>query len=151
MNYENLTSCNDLTFTYTILACAKTVVKINRGFYHYDTAVPNQISANRGNKSKNLILAFDALKRNLESKNLFKTYKKDFLTVFLRCIKYELKFIQDSEYKQNFIDGLRENYKSLYNKIMHPHRFKIFHKKSYGDGKREIYCYGFKVFSYKKQ
>lgn len=148
--YENLTSCNDVTFTYTILACAKKVVKIDRCFYYYNLNVPNQISSNRGSKAKNIFMAFDALKRNLESKGLLKIYEPMVDKTFAGCVKYELSCITDKKYKQEFISILKRNYRAVYRKVFRRH-IKLFHKQRLDNGKRVIYILGKKIFSYHKQ
>ncbi len=148
IKYENFKSCNDVTFTYSILACAKKVVKINRCFYHYNTNVPNQISASRGNKAVNIIYAFDALKSNLEKYGLFKLYQKSFNKVFVWCVKGEMLNIIDDEYKKTFLDTLKNKYPKIYRKVF-DYKYKIFGKQRI-NGKRIIYFCGIKLFSYKK-
>ena len=117
--YENFTSCNDVTFTFTALALAQKVIKVNKGFYHYNMNVPGQISSNRGKKAMNVFLAFDALKYNLEKHNLFETYAQMFYRQFADCVKYEMTNIYDKEYKQKFLIVLKEKYPEIY-KLVYP-------------------------------
>jgi len=117
IKYENLTSCNDVTFTFTAIALAKKVVKINKTFYHYNMNVPGQISSNRGKKAMNIFLAFDALKRNLKNKNMFDVYKNIFNRQFADCVEYEIKNIHDKDYKENFLSTLKEKYKPIYDLV----------------------------------
>ncbi len=151
IKYENLTSCNDLTFTYTILAYAQSAVKIDRCFYHYNTNVPNQISSKRGAKSKNVFLAFDALKRNLNNKSTktFKHYKKTFYNIFAGCVKYEMKFIHNEERLSEFLSILKSKYYNVYRRVF-DYKFKLIGKQRFDNGKRSIYFCGKKLFSYCK-
>lgn len=151
IEFENLTSCNDLTFTFTALAHAKDVVKIERSFYHYNTNVPNQISSKRGTKSQNVFMAFDALQRNLNKggKRLFNIYKKMFYTVFAGCVKYELTFINDEVYLNKFLDILKNKYPKVYRRVF-DYKFKLVGKQRFDNGKRSIYVCGKKIFSYCK-
>lgn len=151
IKYENLTSCNDLTFTFTILAYANSAVKIERSFYHYNTDVPNQISSKRGMKSKNVFMAFDALRRNLSrgDGHLFRKYKNAFYDIFAGCVKYELSFIKNPEYKADFLNILKEKYPNAYRRVF-DYKFKLFGKQRFDNGKRSIYFCGKKLFSYSK-
>jgi len=145
--YENFTSCNDLTFTYSILALAKRVVKINRCFYHYNTNVPNQISATRGSKSINCIKAFCALKNNLKRYNLFYVYKKVFYKCFCDCMAYEISKIRDEQHYKELIVYLKQ-YKDMYRKYF-SYKYTLIGKQRIKD-KRIIYFLGIKIFSYIK-
>ena len=149
IKYENFTSCNDLTFTYTILACAEKVVKINQAFYFYNTNVPTQISSNRGTKAKNVFYAFDALKCNLKNKNLFNTYQEQFYKCMLDCVAYELSLIYDNKYKHEFLSILKRKYSIVY-KWLFPRKFKWFNKERFDNGTRIIYAFGIKILTYHK-
>ena len=150
IKYENLSSCNDLTFTYSILACAKSVVKIERGLYYYNECVPNQISSYRGKVAKNVFLAFDALKNNLEKYDLFDVYKKMFYNIFAQCVKYQLSKITDESYRQEFVNILHDKYPQIEHAI-YDYRHKIIGKQSFDNGKRIIYFCGIKLFTYYKR
>lgn len=149
IQYENFSSCNDATFTYTILACAKKVVKINKCFYQYNKNVPNQISSTRGKKSINIIHAFDALKRNLENKKLFNINKEMFYEVFKGCVLSEMTYVNDEKYKDEFFKVLKDKYFYLYKNIF-KFKYSIIGKQRIND-KRIIYFCGLKLFSYTKQ
>ena len=123
IKYENLTSCNDVTFTYTILSCAKKVAKFNKSLYHYNMNVPGQISSNRGKKALNIFAAFDALKRNLENNNLFDIYHDMYYKQFCDCVEYEIENIKDDEYKKLFMTTLKEKYSKVYNLLFYNKTF----------------------------
>ena len=76
--FEDLTSCNDVTFTYTMLTLAKSISITDKKFVHYRTNQKNNISANRGDKAINGIYALNALKNNLKKHNLLDTFSPTF-------------------------------------------------------------------------
>ena len=148
IQFENLKVCNDLTFAYTVLAYAQKVVKINQNFYYYRRGHAEALSASRGKYSLCLFDAFRKLKINLERKNLFAKYAKDFDKILQRCAHYEISNIFDEVYKRQFCDELKTFSPKVYRRLF---GFKFFKKVKKSDGRREIYLCGHKVLSYRKK
>lgn len=76
--FEDLTSCNDVTFTYTMLALAKSISLIDKQLVHYRTNQKSNISSNRGDKAINGVYAVNALERNLKKHNLWDIFSPTF-------------------------------------------------------------------------
>ena len=142
LQFENLKSCNDLTFTYTAMALAKNVWKINKAYYYYNQENPNSISKSRGKNSDCLIFAMNALKENLQKHNIYKKFLNDFNDTYIGCVNYEL---EHTENKKSFLSKIKKENKYVYDHVTK----KIwFGKEKRPNGHRCIYLFGVKILSY---
>ncbi len=105
--FEDLTSCNDVTFTYTMLALAKSISIINKQLVHYRTNQKNNISANRGDKAINGIFAVIAIKKNLKTYNLYDVYRNTFYRKTKGIFLNELSYCSQKQ-KQFFIKSAKK-------------------------------------------
>ncbi len=144
IRFQDLSSCNDVCFSYTCLAYATKVVKINKCFYHYNTNVPGQISENRGTKCYNICKAMDAVKFNLEKRNIFDIYLHDWLWVFRGAIKSESTYVSNRRKRGKFLRYVNIMYPELY-----PWRHRLFYKWYHDNGHVYVYLFGIRIFSYK--
>ncbi|MBP3546559.1 MAG: glycosyltransferase family 2 protein [Alphaproteobacteria bacterium] len=106
--FEDLTSCNDVTFTYTMLALAKSISIIDKQLVHYRTNQKNNISANRGDKAINGIYAVNTLERNLKNYNLWDTFSKTFYHKSRGVFLNELTHCNEQQ-KQIVTEKAKEN------------------------------------------
>ncbi len=148
INFENLKVCNDLTFTYTVLANAQKVVMINEAFYFYRQGHVEALSSNRGKYATCLFDAFRCLQNNLQKSGVFDKFREDFYQLLMRCAEYELSNIRDEDDKHKFCEALKNFDDKVYKKLC---GFKFYEKVRFAGGKREIYLLGRKVFSYRKK
>jgi len=149
LRYQSLATCNDVYFTLMALACAKSAIKIEKSFYHYNSMNPFSISSNRASKANNLFLAFDAVKDEMEKRGIFEYYKHQFNRSLYACARYELSRMNDIAQQADFCAHLAESYPAVYRKMF---RFKgIVRKARFGNGLREVYLFGIKIFWYTRK
>ncbi len=125
--FEDLTSCNDITFTDTMLALANSISLLKQAYVHYRTNQKNNISANRGDKAVNGIYAINALENNLKKHNLWNIFSKTFyhkakgvfLNELLYCNEEQRRLLIDCANKnlpkelfEVFISALNHNKKN---------------------------------------
>lgn len=149
LRYQNLSSCNDVFFTFMAMVSAKSAIKVDKQYYHYNHTNPSAISANRASKAYNLFEAFDAMKSEMEKLGLFENYEQQFNNVFASCVRYELSNMTSRAQQSEFESRLLNLYPAVHKKLF---RFKkIFHKMRFVDGRRDIYLFGIKIFSYTRK
>lgn len=78
IRFENLSSCNDITFVNTALSVAGKISVINNCLIHYRRNTCTNISANREKHAENILYAFKKLQQNLKKHGLFKTFNTIF-------------------------------------------------------------------------
>ena len=100
--FENLKSCNDYTFSYTMLAASNKISLIKTPFVHYRTNTGTNISSNFSNKAGSILQAVMALKRNLERFGLEKQYHHALIKSATKCFKGVLRCCSSKEKKQFF-------------------------------------------------
>ncbi len=100
--FENLSSCNDLTFVYVMCSLASQISFTNDCFVHYRTNTGFNISANRGDKAVCILYALNALYQRLISLNLYSTFQKAFLRKTQKAVLWELSFCSKKE-RENII------------------------------------------------
>lgn len=103
--FENLKSCNDYTFSYTMLAAAKKISITDKPFVYYRVNTGTNISSNRGNKASCIIHAVFALKRNLENLKAESTFHQALIKNAISCFKWELSQCSKQQ-RQAFFEEL---------------------------------------------
>lgn len=90
--FEDLTSCNDITFVYTMLSLAHSVSVLKQPLIHYRTNQTTNISSIRGRNAENGFYAINRLKDNLSNLGLYPLFEETFLLkskgVFLNELSY---------------------------------------------------------------
>lgn len=121
LKFENLQSCNDITFVNSALSFATNISVVNKYFVHYRNNLISNISANRVSMPINILLAFSKLKYNLLKKNVYNLFEQNFKTqLIIRAIS-EVKY-SDSIVKDKFLEYCKNNfshevYKAIYDKV----------------------------------
>lgn len=121
LKFENLQSCNDITFVNSALSFATNISVVNKYFVHYRNNLTSNISANRVSMPINILLAFSKLKYNLLKKNVYNLFEQNFKTqLIIRAIS-EAKY-SDSIVKDKFLEYCKNNfshevYKAIYDKV----------------------------------
>lgn len=121
LKFENLQSCNDITFVNSALSFATHISVVNKYFVHYRNNLTSNISANRVSMPINILLAFSKLKYNLLKKNVYNLFEQNFKTqLIIRAIS-EVKY-SDSIVKDKFLEYCKNNfshevYKAIYDKV----------------------------------
>lgn len=121
LKFENLQSCNDITFVNSALSFATNISVVNKYFVHYRNNLTSNISANRVSMPINILLAFSKLKYNLLKKNVYNLFEQNFKTqLIIRAIS-EVKY-SDSIVKDKFLEYCKNNfshevYKAIYDKV----------------------------------
>lgn len=120
--FENLKSCNDYTFSYTMLAASNKISLIKTPFVHYRTNTGTNISSNFSNKTGSILQAVMALKRNLERFGLEKQYHHALIKSAAKCFKGVLRCCSSKEKQQFFKQMpvfLEKDFAALVEKQMH--------------------------------
>ncbi|MBE6444180.1 MAG: glycosyltransferase family 2 protein [Alphaproteobacteria bacterium] len=92
LEFQNLSSCNDIAFTRLSFAMAEKIGYINSVFYHYRTDAEGAISRKRGKNCLNVIRAFRYIKNKLRGLDKYRMYKNCFYKSIIPNILYEKKY-----------------------------------------------------------
>lgn len=103
IEFQNLSSCNDLYFSYYALALANRISILNKAFVSYRNDATGAISRNRGDKFNNIFLAMEKLKSSLIKDALFDDFKLSFLKRAISNLVYESNNINDTTTLTRFI------------------------------------------------
>ena len=90
IDFERLSTCNDLTFTYLAIAEASKISIVRTPMVHYRINQENSISSSRGKYAKNVCLALISLQNKLKERKLIQGFKKSFTLLAWRSIRHEL-------------------------------------------------------------
>ena len=149
LRYQSLSSCNDVFFTLMAVSCAKSVIKVDKSFYHYNLSNPFSISSNRASKAHNLFVAFGAIKAEMEKRGTFQYYEPQFNKAFASCARYELSNMDNLVQQSEFTSRLSQLFPAVYKKLF---RFgKLLYKARFRNGQRDIHLFGIKIFSYSRR
>lgn len=91
IRFQNLSSCNDIAFTWLALAAAAKITYSDKGGYIYRCGSDNIISRFRGRTSGNILKAAEHIKYKLICHNLFETMQHSFYEALIDCLHYELR------------------------------------------------------------
>lgn len=96
IRYQNLKSCNDFGFSYSVLSLADRICFLPEIFVHYRKSTKTSITSNRYRTAYNIIYAY------LYVKDILRKYHKDFLIPslnerFIAAIKYEGSLCNNDE------------------------------------------------------
>ena len=118
INFQNLSSCNDFAFTYTVLSYCKTIAFCPDVLLYYRANTGSNISANRGTKSTNIIKAIKQLEMNLKESGKFDELKKTFIYRSKTSLNFELKQCNERE-KELLLENAKQYLeKDLFHMIM---------------------------------
>ena len=90
LKFQDLKTCNDLSFVFIALSKASKISFINQSLVLYRVNVPRSISSGRGFYSENLIKAVLCVMKSLQDANVFFKYKGSLLSSLSSSIIYEL-------------------------------------------------------------
>ena len=107
LQFQNLTSCNDVAFGHISKICAKKIVVFNKELINYRCNRSGSISEYRAKHSKNILLAALQIKEFLENRGIFEELKKSYIRVIKSHIAWELGHCNDSQY-ETFVQNLKE-------------------------------------------
>lgn len=117
LRFQNLTSCNDIGFSWSALGLAKKIVYVDQVLVEYRRHATGNISSKRSERSQNIFSAYDFIKDNLllkqESKELIEKLDADITAPLI----YELDNIKSPEKRFHFLQAYRNKLPdSLYRK-----------------------------------
>lgn len=76
--FQEIPSCNDWSFAYTSLACAEKISVIREPLVYYRTKTNTSISSQRYKRTKDIVRAVLDLKRQLQLRGLYGSFKNGF-------------------------------------------------------------------------
>ncbi|MDR1555189.1 MAG: glycosyltransferase [Campylobacteraceae bacterium] len=107
LKFQNITTCNDVYFSYTALVFANKITYIDKSFVNYRQNTKTSTTNNRGKYYNNIFLVFDKIKSDLIKKNIFDELKKPLYERFGGHFFYEYQFIGRQD-RQKLICKIRE-------------------------------------------
>lgn len=90
IKFQNLYTCNDLTFTYLAIAGSSKISILRNPLIHYRINQKSNISSRRGEYAKNVCLALRSLQNELTERKLINRFEKSFTLLAWRSIRHEL-------------------------------------------------------------
>ena len=90
IKFQNLYTCNDLTFTYLAIAGSSKISILRDPLIHYRINQKSSISSRRGKHAKNVCLALKLLQNELTERKLISRFEKSFTLLAWRAIRHEL-------------------------------------------------------------
>lgn len=118
--FQDLNSCNDISFNVITLFTAKNISSLNEIFVHYRSKSQTNISSQRGKNSINIINALIHTKNKLIELNKYEQYQNSFIKIFRVYIKYELLCCTEeqknklSEYAKKLLQDDWAYYKDIF-------------------------------------
>lgn len=104
IQFQNLTTCNDIFFTYFALLNAKKITILNTPFVTYRNRAQKSISSNRGSGYENILKALNLIKLRLKEEGLFDLYELSFFKRSLSNINYESLYIENKNDIKIFLE-----------------------------------------------
>ena len=99
IKYQNLSSCNDITFSHITRLLAKKIVIFDRELINYRQQRNGSISENRGNSVKNILHSAAEVKNFLVEKNLYNELEKSYKQGFVNHIRAGVSYCNEEQYK----------------------------------------------------
>lgn len=89
LSFQEITSCNDWSFAYASLACARKISVVREPLVYYRTQTDTSISSYRYKRTLDIVLAIKHLKNELKKRGLFSQYREGFARRSLSHLVYE--------------------------------------------------------------
>lgn len=108
LRFQGTRNANDVKFVLLSLAAANKITVLNEILVHYRIGMDSNLQANKHRSPFDFYEAYSALKKELEEKGLFKTYKKSYLNIVVTSCLHNLKFAKNEEMRSKILDRLEE-------------------------------------------
>lgn len=95
IHFQNLKSCNDVSFCLHSLALAKKITYVNNVLLHWRVNTQNSITSTRYKHTENWILSFNYIKKVLKQNGLWENLSQATYTSYLNTFKYELNYCRN--------------------------------------------------------
>lgn len=89
LSFQEITSCNDWSFAYASLACARKISVVKEPLVYYRTQTDTSISSYRYKRTKDIVLAIKHLKEELKKRDLYSRYREGFARKSVSHLVYE--------------------------------------------------------------
>lgn len=89
LSFQEITSCNDWSFAYASLACARKISVVREPLVYYRTQTDTSISSYRYKRTKDIVLAIKHLKEELKKRDLYSRYREGFARKSVSHLVYE--------------------------------------------------------------
>lgn len=100
IHFQNLTSCNDVAFSYSLLSYAKILAFVNTILLFYRANTGKNISKDRSSQAENIFYALAELENRLKLNNTYNVLRKTFKWRAKSAIENEFKQCTDPRKKQ---------------------------------------------------
>ena len=95
--FQNTRRCNDVRFVDMALASAKRIALVPRAYYRYSEAREGSLQENKDRHPLAFLDAYDALRANLEERDLLETFLPCYCRVFLRTALFNLRHLAEPQ------------------------------------------------------
>lgn len=102
IKFQNLKSCNDIYFIFSILLSAQKITFLKDCLLNYRTNVTSNITSIRGEHAVNLVFALNKVREKLLLQNKYQLYRKTFLTAVASSSLYEMRHISKNQIRLKF-------------------------------------------------
>lgn len=102
LEFQNLTSSNDLSFGLITRVCANKIVAFNKELVNYRFKREGSISKNRAATAINIIHSAIYVKHFLKLKNIYSQLKTAYIKGYINHIRSGISFCNDEQYKTFF-------------------------------------------------
>ena len=106
LEFQNLTSCNDVAFGHISKICAKRIVVFNKRLVNYNCGRSGSISQFRAKNAKNIIYAALQIRKFLQERGIYEELKKSYIKAVKMHISWEICRCDDEQY-QDFVKELK--------------------------------------------
>lgn len=89
LSFQEIASCNDWSFAYASLACARKISVVREPLAYYRTQTDTSISSYRYKRTKDIVLAIKHLKEELKKRDLYSRYREGFARKSVSHLVYE--------------------------------------------------------------
>ena len=120
IKFQDLSSCNDFAFSYSVLAMADTLAFVPEILLYYRANTNNNISKDRASKAENIFLAIIELESRLKKFGKYEHLKNTFFWRAESAINNELKNCSDLR-KQELIKFAKEFNSQVFDEILSDH------------------------------
>lgn len=100
IEFQNITSSNDVAFGHKVIVCAQKIVVFDRKLIKYRYHHKESISNTRAEHTINIIHSAQEVKNFLVQKNLYKTLENAFIKAYKNHIRSEISLCDNRQYKK---------------------------------------------------
>ncbi len=147
LQFQNLTSCNDVAFGHISKICAQKIVVFNKELVNYRYKRMGSISEHRAECAKNILFAALQIKEFLEKRGIFNELKKSYIRVIKSHITWELGLCNNSQY-ETFVQDLKKlmpnDWKSFNSVLKNDYITPLYLKKIVGN--KKVMLWGASLF-----